>query len=121
MEMLPVVLLAVGHDCLRLTELVEHQHQLAPFDLLDLSREELANLVCELVPDAGPLAFPHPLDYALLGRLHCQPAELLEGDFFLQHVADLEVLVNESSFLHRDLVARILHLCDHLPQADDLD
>jgi hypothetical protein len=36
-EVLSMVLLAVGNDCLGLAELVQHDHQLAPLDLLYLT------------------------------------------------------------------------------------
>ena len=98
-EVLAVVLLAVGDDRLRLAELVEHDDQLAALDLLDLAGEELADLVGELVADARALALAHPLDDPLLGRLHRQPPEGLEGDVLLEHVAELELGVLEPGLL----------------------
>ena len=121
MEVLPVVLLPVGYDRLGLAELVEHDDQLAPLDLLDLAGEQLADLGGELLPDAGPLAFPYPLNDPLLGRLHREPAELDEGNLLLEHVADLEVGVLVLGLFQRDLPAGILDGLDDLPQADDLD
>ena len=43
MEVLAMVLLAVRDDRLRLAELVEHDHELAALDLLDLAGEQLAD------------------------------------------------------------------------------
>ena len=120
-EMLAVVLLPVGNDRLGLAELVQHDDELAALDLLDLAREQLADLVGELVADAGPLAFAHPLDDPLLGGLHGEPTELLEGHLFLEHVADLEVGILVAGFLQRDLRARIFDRFDHLAEPDDPD
>src|SRR2546426_6717457 len=49
-EVLAVILLAVGDDRLGFAELREHDDDLAPLDLLDFAREELSHLVGELLP-----------------------------------------------------------------------
>src|SRR5438445_106197 len=121
MEVLAVVLFAVGDDRLRLAELREHHDDLATLDLLHLTREQLADLVGELLADPGPLAFAHALNDALLRRLHRRAPERLEGHFLLQHVADLEVRVLEARFLERHLRAGVLHGLDHGAQHDDPD
>ena len=79
-------------------------------------RQQLAHLGGELVADPGALALAHPLDDPLLGRLHREPAELLEGDLFLEHVADLEVGILVAGLLERDLPARVLDRLDHLAE-----
>ncbi len=119
MEVLAVVLLAVGDDRLRLAELVEHDDQLAALDLLDLAGEQLADLVLELVANPGPLALAHPLDDPLLGRLHRQAPEGREGDVFFQHVAGLELGILEAGLLDRDLAGGVLDQLDDLPQPRD--
>src|SRR5205823_1352167 len=79
------------------------------------------NHVGELLPDAGPLAFAHPLDDALLGGLYRGAGERLERHLLFQHVAHLEVLVFETRLLERDLRARVFHRLDHGAQHDDPD
>jgi hypothetical protein len=118
-EMLPVVLLAIRDDGLRLAELVEHEHQLAPFDLLHFPGQQLADLVAEFLPDLGALALTHPLDDPLLGRLDRETPELGEGDFLFEDIAHLEFRVLEAGILDRDLGAGILHRLDHGPQPHD--
>ena len=120
-EMLAVVLLAVGDDRLGLAELVQHDDELAALDLLHLAGEQLAHLAAELVADPRALALAHPLDDPLLGRLHGQPAELGEGNVLLQHVAHDEVGILEPGVLERDLPARVFHRLHHLAQPDDAD
>src|SRR5438034_36337 len=120
-EVLAVVLLAVGDDRLRLAKLRQHHHDLAALDLLHLPRQQLPDLVGELLADPGPLALAHPLDDALLRRLHRRAPERLEGHFLLEHIADLEVRVLEARFLERHLRARVLHGLDHRAQHDDPD
>ena len=121
MEVLPVILLPIGDDGFGLAELVQHDDQLAPLDLLDLARKQLSHLGGELLPDPGPLAFPDPLDDALLGGLDREPAEIDEGDLFLQHVADREVGILVLGLLQRDLPARVLDRLHDLPEAHHLD
>ena len=94
---------------------------LPALDLLDLARQQLADLGGELLPDPGPLAFAHPLDDPLLGGLHREPAELHEGNLFLEHVADLEVGVLVLGLLQRDLPARVLDRLHHLAEPHDPD
>src|SRR5437667_465353 len=120
-EVLAVILLAVGDDRLGFAELREHDDDLAPLDLLHFAREELSHLVGELLPDAGPLALAHPLDDALLSCLHRGAAERLERHLLFQHVAHLEVLIFEARFLERDLRARVFHGLHHGAPHDDPD
>src|SRR5438874_12835079 len=107
--MLAVVLLAVRNDRFGFPEPREHDDDLAALDLLHLARQELADLVGELFPDARPLALPDPLDDALLRRLHRRAAERLERHLFLQHIPDLEIRILEARFFERHLRARVLH------------
>ena len=121
-EMLAVVLLAVGDDRLGLAELVQHDDELAALDLLDLAGQQLAHLVGELLADPGPLALAHPLDDPLLGGLHREPAEFGEGNLFLEHVADLEVGVLVAGPLPaRSAQLGILDRLDHLAEPHDPD
>src|SRR4029077_560604 len=99
MEVFAVVLLAVGNDCLRFAELVEHDHELAALDLLDLSGKKVSDSAGELVADLRSLAFPNALNDALLGRLYSRAPKLREIDRNLHLVADLELLVLEPCFL----------------------
>src|SRR3989449_11057426 len=83
-----------------------HHHDLAALDLLHLARQELAHLVGELLANPGPLALAHPLDDALLRRLHRGAPERFEGDFLFEHVARSEEHTSElQSRLH--LVCRL--------------
>src|SRR5216110_234270 len=107
--MLAVVLLAVRNDRFGFPEPREHDDDLAALDLLHLARQELADLVGELFPDARPLALADPLDDALLRRLHRRAAERLERHLFLQHIPDLEIRILEARFFERHLRARVLH------------
>src|SRR5207249_2977105 len=91
----------------------------APTGSIESSRDETAILV--RLPASRALALAHPLDDALLRRLHRGAAECLEGDFLFEHVADLEVRVLEARFLERHLGARVLHGLDHGAQHDDPD
>src|SRR5205085_1331945 len=121
MEVLAVILLAIGDDGLGLAELREHDDDLAALDLLHFARQQLSHLVGELLPNAGPLALAHPLDDALFGGLHGSAAERLERYLLLEHVAHLEVLVFEARLFERDLRARVFHGLDHGAQHDDAD
>ena len=107
-----MVLLAVRDDRLGLAELVEHQHQLAPLDLLDLAREQLAHLVGELLADPVALTLAHPLDDPLLGRLHRAATESRERDFLFEHVAELEVGVLVARLFEGDLPRLVLDQFD---------
>src|SRR5436309_3485659 len=120
-EVLAVVLLAVGDDGFGFTKFRQHHHDLAALDLLGLPQQELADFVGELFADPGALALAHPLDDALLRGLHGGAPERLEGHFLLEHVADLEVRVLEARFLERHLRARVLHGLDHRAEHDDPD
>ena len=51
-KMLPAVLFPVRYDGFRFAKLVEHDHQLAAVDLLDLARQEFPDLTREFVPNA---------------------------------------------------------------------
>ena len=113
-----MILLAIRHDRLGFAEAVEHDHELAALDLLDLAREQLADLVGELVADAIPLALADALDDPLLGGLHREPAEGLEGHLFLEDVADLEVGILELRLFERDLRARVFDHVGHLAEPD---
>src|SRR2546429_5772049 len=83
-KVLAVVLLAVRNDRFGFTELREHDDDLATLDLLYFAREELADLVGELFPDAGPLALADALDDALLRGLYRRAAEGLERHVIFQ-------------------------------------
>src|SRR5690606_786674 len=78
---LAMILLAIGNDRLGFTEPVQHDHELAALDLLDLAREQFTHLVGELVTNAIALTLPHALDDPLLGGLHRQATERLERHF----------------------------------------
>ncbi len=121
MEVLPVILLPVGHDGFGLPEFVQHDDQLAALDLLDFSRQKLAHLRGELLPDPGPLAFAHPLDDPLFGRLNRQPAKVDKRNLFLEHVAHLEVGIFVLRLFQGDLRAGIFHRLHHLAETHHLD
>src|SRR6266516_912011 len=121
MEVLAVILLAVGDDRLGFTEFREHHDDLPALDLLHLARKQLAHLVGELLADAGTLALTDALDDALLRGLHRRAAERFERHLLFQHVAHLEIRVLESRFLERHLRPRILHRLDHGAQHHDPD
>src|SRR6185437_14015986 len=59
---LAMVLFAVRNDRLRPAELVEHHHELAALDLLNLTREKIANAARELVADARAFPFAYALN-----------------------------------------------------------
>src|SRR2546423_143334 len=113
MEVLAVVLLAVRDDRFGFAELVEHDHELAALDLLNFTRQEIADSARELVADLGPLAFPNPLDDSLLRRLNRGSAELGKINRNLHLITDLEVGILETSFLEGDLARRIGHFLHH--------
>jgi hypothetical protein len=110
-----MILLAVRDDRLRLLEAVQHDHQLAPFDLLHLAGEQLAHLAREFLADPAPFTLAHPLDDPLLGPCTAD-AELLEGNFLLEHVSGLELGVELAGVVHADLPARILDRVHDLAQ-----
>src|SRR6202040_1214767 len=121
MEMLAMVLLAVGNDRLCLAELVEHDDELATLDLLDLSGKKISHSAGELVADLRSLAFPDALDDALLGRLYRRASELGEIDRDFHLVADLELLVLEPCLFERDLARGVSDLIDDGLEQHDLD
>src|SRR5579859_353130 len=120
-EVLAVVLIAVGDDRFGFAELVQHDDDLAALDLLHLARQQLADFPGKLLANPAPLTLAHPLDDALLGRLHGGPAELLERDFFFQHVAGREFRILVARFLERDLRALVLDGLHHRLEHDDAD
>src|SRR2546423_2456554 len=121
MEMLAMILFAVRDDCFSLAELIEHDDQLAAFDLLDLAGEQVANPAGKLVTNLGPFAFADALDDALLGSLDRGTSELgkIDGDFHL--VANLEVRIFVARLFERNLTRRIGNFLDHRFQQDDSD
>src|SRR5678815_5608435 len=121
MEVLAVILLAVGDDRLRFAELVEHDHELAALDLLDLAGQQIPDARRELVADLRALALPHSLDDALLGRLDGRAAEDGEVERLLHDVAGLEALVEDLRFLEGDLARRILDRLDDGLEEHDAD
>jgi len=121
MEVLAVVLLAVGNDRLRFAELVEHDHELAALDLLDLAGQEITDARGELVAHLGALTLAHTLDDALLGRLDRRTTEHGEVERLLHHVAGLEPFIEELGFLERDLARRILDVLDDRLEEHDAD
>src|SRR5437762_4160692 len=121
MKVLAVVLLAVRTGRYGFAELREHDDDLATLDLLHFARQELADLVGELFPDASPLALADTLDDALLRGLYGRAAEGLERHLFLQHISHLEVRILEARFLERHLRARVLHSLDHGAEHRDPD
>src|SRR5712671_7025850 len=119
--MLAVVLLAVGNDRFGLTELRQHDDDLAALDLLHFAGQQLAHLVRELFPDAGPLALAHPLDDTLLRGLDRGAAEGLERHFLFEHIPHLKVGILEARFFQRHLGARVLDALDHRAEHRDPD
>src|SRR5258706_67235 len=120
-EVLAMVLLAIRNDGLRLAELVEHDHQLAALDLLDLAGQEVADARRELVADLRALAFANALDDALLGSLNGGAAEHGEIERFFHDVAGLEPLVEQLGLFHGDLARGVLDGFDDRLEQDDAD
>ena len=120
-EVLAVILFAVRNDGFGFAEPVEHEHELAALDLLNFAGEQLADLAAELIADLVALAFAHPLDDPLLGGLHREATELLEGDFLFEHVAGLELGIEIARVIDADLPARILDGVDDLAEPHHAD
>ncbi len=118
---LPWVLILPRNDCLRVSRPVQHDHDLAAFDLLDLSGKQVPHPIGILVPNPLALSFTDPLDDPLLDRLNGVPAELRELDRDLHHVADLEVGILPTSLFQTDLGGRVLDLLDDTAQYDDVE
>src|SRR5688572_10121842 len=116
-----MILLAVRDDRLGFAELVEHDHQLAALDLLHFARQQVAELRGELIPNLGTLALTNPLDDPLLRRLHGGATEDGKIDGLLEHVADLEVILELPSVVERDFLAGIFDGFDDGLEQDDLD
>src|SRR4051812_38179520 len=121
MEVLPMVLFPIGDNGFGLAELIQHDDELAPLDLLNLAGEQLAHLGGEFLTDARPLTLTNPLDDPLLGGLHCKAAELYETDLFLQHIADSEVRIFVLRLVQRYLPAGVFNGRDDLSKPNDLD
>src|SRR5215211_1325123 len=81
----------------------------------------LPRSICWTSPDRSSLAFAHPLDDPLFGRLNRQPAKVDKGNFFLEHVAHLEVGIFVLRLFQGDLRAGILHRFHYLAEAHHLD
>ena len=109
MKVFASILLAIWDDRLGLSKLVDENDQFAPFDLLNLSRQQLAHLVRELLPNTRTFPFAHTLNDALFGRLNRRAAKRLKRFLFLQHFARLEFRIFPPGFLQTDLCRRILH------------
>src|SRR5690606_19955428 len=120
-EALPRILLLPRDDRVRFPRLVQHHHELAALDLLDLAREQVPDLARILIPDLLALALPDPLDDPLLRGHHRVASELPELDRDLHHVPDLVLGVVPARLLQRDLTRRILDLGHDLLEHRDLD
>ena len=116
-----MILLAIRDDGLGLAELIEHEHDLAALDLLDLTGQQVADPRRELVTDLGALALADALHDALLGRLHGRAAELGELHRDLHEVARLIVGVLVARFFDGDLANGVLHVLHDLLEDDDAD
>ena len=116
---LAVILLAIRNDRFRFAELVEHDDELAAFDLLHFAGEQVADARRELVANAGALALTNALNDSLLGGLHGGSPEHGEVDRLFHDVADLEAFVEGFGVVDGDLVARVLDGRDDRLQEDD--
>ena len=112
-EPLPRILILPRDYGVRVGRAVEHHHDLASLDLLDLARQQLSHTIGVLLPNPVPFVFADPLYDALLHRHHGISAEIFKVDRNLHHVPDLEILIVPAGFFEADLGRRILDLFHH--------
>ena len=89
-------------------------NDIALLETADRSGDDILNAIKIIAIDELPLRLPDPLDDHLLGRLSCNPAELLWGNLHFNKITDLAAGIINPRFIELHLLVGQLDLFDNL-------
>src|SRR5215212_7238177 len=99
MKVLAMILLAIRNHGFSFAELVQHDDELASLDLLNFTRQKIADAARELVANLCSLAFANALNDSLLCGKYGHATEFREINGLLEYVTNLELRIFVAGFL----------------------